>query len=57
MDRISHEETLEAVRTIKKYCRNGKRCKTCILFTNKEHDFCGKNFLELPCDWNIKMEE
>jgi hypothetical protein len=54
---VSHEEVIEAVKTIKKYCRNGKRCQTCVLFDNKYNDFCGRNFLELPCDWNIKVEE
>lgn len=54
---VSHEEVIEAVKTIKKYCRNGKRCQTCVLFDNKYNDFCERNFLELPCDWNIKVEE
>ena len=53
MNEVSHEEALEAIEKINKYCDNGKRCKTCI-FTNKGYDFCGKNFLELPCNWNIK---
>lgn len=57
MNKVSREEALKAVETIKKYCDNGRHCSSCIFFINKEHDFCGKNFLELPCDWNIKTEE
>lgn len=57
MNNVSREEALEAVEIIKKYCDNGRHCRSCIFFINKEYDFCGKNFLELPCDWNIKMEK
>lgn len=57
MNNVSREEALEAVEIIKKYCDNGRHCSSCIFFINKEYDFCGKNFLELPCDWNIKMEK
>lgn len=57
MDKVSHEEALEAIETIKKYCENGKRCKTCILFINKKNDFCGRNFLEIPCYWDTEMRD